>query len=188
MLSASELKLKSLIMIDGQPYQVVEVFFATPSARGASTMVRTKVRHLLNSTVQDKSFKTSEKFEEPDIEITTANFLYKDGEGYYFMDQASFETVAVPKSVVGDSARFLHEQLEVRIMKYNDSPASIELPAFVNLKVVEAEPGNVHAGSAGAGTKSAKLETGLVVRVPTHISEGEAVRVNTETGEFVGRA
>lgn len=188
MIGANELKRKAIIMVDGQPYQVLEVFFATPSARGASTMVRTKVKHLLNATVQDKTFKTSEKFEEADIETAPANFLYKQGQDYCFMDQASFEMLAIPESIVGESSRFLQEQLEVKIMKYKGSPASLELPTFVNLKVIEAEPGNVHAGSAGSGTKNAKLETGLVIRVPTHISEGDTVRINTETGEFIGRA
>ena len=188
MISASELKRKSLIMVDGQPYQVLEVFFATPSARGASTMVRARVRHLLNSAVQDKNFKTSEKFDEPDVEMAGANFLYKQGGDYFFMDQSTFEMVSIPESVVGDYAGFLHEQLEVRIMRYNGSPASLELPAFVNLKVAETEPSSQHAGSAGSGTKNAKMETGLVLRVPLHIAEGETVRVNTETGEFEGRA
>ncbi|MFH1655675.1 MAG: elongation factor P [Candidatus Omnitrophota bacterium] len=188
MLGANELKRKAIIMIDGQPYQVLEVFFATPSARGASTMVRAKVKHLLNSMVHDKTFKSSEKFDEPDIEIVLANFLYKQGEDYYFMDQVTFEMVAIPESMVAESSGFLHEQLEVKIMKYKNSPASLELPTFVNLKVAEAEPGNQRAGSAGAGTKNAKLETGRVLRVPQHISAGETVRVNTETGEFIGRA
>ncbi|MDD5291981.1 MAG: elongation factor P [Candidatus Omnitrophica bacterium] len=188
MIGANELKRNAIIMVNGQPYQVLEVFFATPSARGASTMVRTKIRHLLNATVQDKTFKTSEKFDEADIEIVLASFLYKEGQDYYFMDQTTFEIAAIPDSLVGESAGFLREQLEVKITKYNSSPVSLELPLYVNLKVVEAEPGNQHAGSAGAGTKSAVLETGRAIRVPTHISAGEIVRVNTETGEFIGRA
>jgi elongation factor P len=188
MLGANELKRKSIIMIEGQPYQVLEISFATPSARGASTMVRTKVKHLLNATVQDKTFKTSEKFDEADIEIVPANFIYKQGQDYCFMDQATFEIVAIPESVVGELAGFLHEQLEVKIMKYKNNPASIELPLYVNLKVSETEPGNQHVGSAGAGTKNAVLETGRAVRVPTHIAVGETVRINTETGEFFGRA
>jgi len=186
MIGANELKRRAIIMIEGQPYQVLDVFFASPSARGASTMVRTKVRHLLNATVHDKTFKTSEKFDEADIEIVQANFLYKDGKDYYFMEKASFETVAIPESIVGDLAGFLLEQQEVKIMKYNSAPASIELPTFVNLKVIETDPEVQTAGSTG--TKNAKLETGCVVRVPKHITTGETLRINTETGEFVGRA
>jgi elongation factor P len=186
MIGANELKRKAIIMIDGQPYQVLDVFFATPSARGASTMVRTRVKHLLNAAVQDKTFKTSEKFEEADIEIVLASFMYKDGKDYCFMEQATFETIVIPDSVVGESAGFLKEQQEVKILKYNGSPALLELPLYVNLKVAETEPGNQHAGSAG--TKNAVLETGCVVRVPQHISVGEIVRVSTETKEFIGRA
>ena len=173
-------------MIDGEPNQVLEVFFATPSARGASTMVRTKVRHLLNGAVHDKTFKTSQRFDEPDIEIAQANFLYQDGEGYHFMDQTTYEMLALPESMVGDSAGFLHEQLEVTIMKYNGAPASLELPLYVNLKITETEPVAQQGGSGG--TKNAVLETGRTVRVPRHISSGETVRVNTETGEVLGRA
>ncbi len=186
MIGANELKRRKIIMIDGQPYQVLDVFFAKPSARGASTMVRTKVRHLLNATVHDKNFKTSEKFDEADVEISIANFLYKESHEYHFLDQATFEMVAIPESMVGELAGFLLEQLEVKIMKYNDVPASLELPTFVNLKVTETEPDVQTAGSAG--TKNAVLETGCVVRVPRHIVVGETVRVNTETGEFIGRA
>lgn len=186
MIGANELKRKAIIMIDRQPYQVLEVSFATPSARGASTMVHAKVKHLLNATVHDKSFKTSEKFDEADIVIIQANFLYKENQDYYFMDQASFEMLSIPESMVGESAGFLHEQLGVTLMKYNGIPASLELPPFVNLKVIETEPEAQYGGSAG--TKNATLETGRVVRVPRHIAVGEILRVNTETGEVTGRA
>ena len=185
MLGANELKRGAMIMISGEPYQVADVFVAPPSARGASTMVRTKVRHLLSGAVQEKTFKTSEKFNQADVETVEANFLYKDGEGYHFMDQVTFEMAELLQSMVGDSAGFLHEQLTVKIMKYNGTPVSLELPQFVNLKIVQAEQVAQQAGSAG--TKNAVFETGLSVRVPKHISSGETVRVNTETGEVTGR-
>ena len=91
LIGANELKKKMLIEIDGQPYHVLDVFFATPTARGASTMVRTKLKNLLNGAVQEKSFRTSEKFPEPDVEIATVSFLYSDNEGFHFMDQATYE-------------------------------------------------------------------------------------------------
>jgi elongation factor P len=90
LIGANELKRKMLITVEGQPYTVVEVFFASPSARGASTMVRTKLRHLLTDSVQEKSFKTSEKFEEPDVALSPASFMYSDSEGYHFMDDESY--------------------------------------------------------------------------------------------------
>ena len=186
MIGANELKRKALIMVEGQPYQVVDVFFATPSARGASTMVRAKVRHLLTGAAHDKNFKTSEKFNEPDVSFAEANYLYKDGSDYYFMDQSVFEMVSIPEATVGDMAHFLHEQLGVKILKYQGSPAALELPLWVNLKVEETEPEGQYSGSAG--TKNATLETGLVVRVPRHIAVGESVRISTETGEFLSRA
>jgi elongation factor P len=151
LIGANELKRKMLITVDGQPYTVIEIFFASPSARGASTMVRTKLRHLITDAVLEKSFKTSEKFEEPDVVLTPASFLYSDGEGFHFMDEQSYEQ-------------------------------------FVELAVASTELGTRGDTGSGGATKPATLETGLQIRVPLFIKEGEVVRVSTQTGEFVSRA
>ncbi|MBU1088248.1 MAG: elongation factor P [Candidatus Omnitrophica bacterium] len=188
MLTANELKRKDMIIIDADPYQVIEVNISVPSARGASTMVKLKVKHLLNRSVQDKNFKAGEKFKEADVSQVEANYLYKDANGYCFMDQQTFEMLELPASLVEDYAWCLYEQLEVKIMLYNGAPVSIELPQYVNLKVAEAEHSAQLAGAAGGGTKNAVLETGKTVKVPQYISAGETVRVNTETGEVAGRA
>jgi elongation factor P len=188
LIGANELKRKMLITVDGQPYTVVEVFFASPSARGASTMVRTKLRHLLTDAVLEKSFKTSEKFEEPDVALTPASFLYSDGEGFHFMDEESFEQFPLSEDQIGDERFYLKENLSLQVRKYNGEPVSLELPATVDLVVTETEPGLRGDSASGGATKSATLETGLQVRVPLFIKEGEIVRVNTQTGEFVSRA
>ncbi len=188
MVTANELKRRSMIMIEGDPYQVMEVFVALPSARGASTLVRVKVRHLLNGMVQDKSFKASEKFNEADVGMADAHFLYKDGDTYYFMDQETFETLELSETKVGEAAGYLVEELAVKIMMYNGAPASLELPPFVNIKVSETDLPVQQGGSAGGGTKNATLVNGRVVKVPQYIAAGETVRVNTETGEVSGRA
>jgi elongation factor P len=188
LIGANELKRKMLITVDGQPFTVVDVFFATPSARGASTMVRTKLRHLLTDAVLEKSFKTSEKFEEPDVALTPASFLYSDGEGFHFMDEESYEQFSLSEDQLGDERFYLKENMSLQVRKYNGEPFSLELPATVDLTVTETEPGLRGDSASGGTTKSATLETGLQVRVPLFIKEGEVVRVNTETGEFVSRA
>lgn len=188
LIGANELKRKMLITVDGQPYTVVEVFFASPSARGASTMVRTKLRHLLTDAVLEKSFKTSEKFEEPDVALTPASFLYSDGEGFHFMDEESYEQFSLSEDQLGDERFYLKENMSLQVRKYNGEPVSLELPATVDLTVTETEPGLRGDSASGGTTKSATLETGLQARVPLFIKEGEVVRVNTQTGEFVSRA
>jgi elongation factor P len=188
LIGANELKKKMLIEVDGQPYTVMEVFFATPSARGASTMVRTKLRHLINDAVLEKSFKTSEKFREPDVALTPASYLYSDADGFYFMDESSFEQFALTAEQLGDDRLYLKEGISLQVRKYNDVPISMQLPPFVELAVVSTELGVRGDTASGGSTKPASLETGLQVRVPLFIKEGEVVRVSTQTGEFVGRA
>jgi elongation factor P len=188
LIGANELKRKMLIEVEGQPYTVMEVFFASPTARGAATMVRTRLRHLLTGTVQEKSFKASEKFPEPDAELVPASFLYADGNGYHFMDESTYEQFTFTEKSLGDDRGYLKEGVELQILKYNGAPVALQLPQFVELLVASTEPGMRGDTAAGGATKQAILETGLNVRVPLFIKEGETVRVNTQTGEVAGRA
>ena len=188
LIGANELKRKMLITVEGQPYTVVEVTFASPSARGASTMVRTKLRHLLTDAVQEKSFKTSEKFEEPDVALSPASFLYSDGDGYHFMDDESYEQFALTEEQLGDDRLYLKDGISLQVRKYNGDPIALQLPPHVDLTVTDAEPGVRGDSASGGTTKAATLETGLVVRVPLFIKDGELIRINTQTGEFVSRA
>ncbi|MDX2033215.1 MAG: elongation factor P [Blastocatellia bacterium] len=188
LIGANELKRKMMIKVDGQPYTVVEVFFASPSARGASTMVRTKMRSLLTDAVLERSFKTSEKFEEPDVALSPATFLYADGEGFHFMDDESYEQFALSEEQLGEDRLYLKENVSLQVWKYNGDPVSMELPTTVDLTVAETEPALRGDSASGGTTKAATLETGLVVRVPLFIKEGEVIRINTQTGEFISRA
>jgi elongation factor P len=185
---ANELKRKMLIMVDGQPYTVLEVFFASPTARGAATMVRTKLRHLLTGSVQEKSFKATEKFAEPDAEHVPASFLYADSDGCHFMDEATYDQFTLSSDQIGEERAYLKEGLTLQVLKYNGEPVSLQLPQFVELAVASTEPGVRGDTASGGGSKVATLETGLEVRVPLFIKEGESVRVDTRTGEVAGRA
>jgi elongation factor P len=188
LIGANELKKKLLIEVDGQPFNVIDVFFATPTARGASTMVRTKLKNLLNGAVLEKTFRTSEKFPEPDVEIASVSFLYSDSDGFHFMDDASYEQFMLSAESVGDDSVYLKEGLNLQLFKYNGHPVSLELPQYVELTITYCEPGLRGDTAAGGATKAAKLQTGLEVKVPLFMKEGETVRVNTQTGEVAGRA
>jgi elongation factor P len=188
LIAANELKRKLMIAIDGQPFVVVDVFFASPTARGAATMVRTKVRHLLTGAVIEKSFRSSEKFEEPDVELAPASFLYSDVNGFHFMDEKSYEQFTFSAEALGDEAGYLKEGVSLEVLKYNGAPVSLQLPQFVDLSVASTELGLRGDTAAGGATKQATLETGLAVRVPLFIKEGEVIRVNTQTGQVLGRA
>ena len=176
LITANELKRKLLITVDGQPYVVLEVFFASPTARGAATMVRTRLRQLLTGAVLEKSFRSSEKFVEPDIELSPASFLYSDTHGFHFMDENSYEQFTFPADEIESDRAYLKEGV------------SLQLPQYVELLVTSVEPGTRGDTAAGGATKPATLETGLNVRVPLFIKEGETIRVNTQTGEVAGRA
>ncbi len=188
LIGANELKRKMLITVDGQPYAVMDVFFASPSARGASTMVRTKLRNLITDAVLEKSYKTSEKFQEPDVALTPVSFLYSDAEGFHFMDENSYEQFVLTAEQLGDERQYLKDGASLQVRKYNGSPIAVQLPAFVELAVAATGQGSRGDAGSGGATKPATLETGLQLRVPLFIREGEIVRVSTQTGEFVGRA
>ena len=187
LIDAIDVKRKMFFELDGVPYHCLDAEVNTPSARGAQTLVRLKMRNLLTRAVFDRSFKASDKFKEPDLEMVPASFLYNDADGFYFMDQETFETHTLPQEMVGDATDFLTEGLIVQLTKYNGNPIGLELPTFVELTVTYTEPGARDSG-AGSVTKSAKLETGVEIRVPLFIKEGERVKVATESREFAGRA
>ncbi|MDD5218335.1 MAG: elongation factor P [Candidatus Omnitrophica bacterium] len=188
MIGANELKRKMVISVEREPYMVLEVNVAAPSARGAQTMVKARLRHLLTGAVSDRSFKAGERFDEPDVEKVEASFLYRDDQGYCFMEESTYEQHYLDAEHVGEARPYLTEGLVVTVLKYNGAIASLQLPVYVNLKVTATDA--VRKGDAGSssGMKPATLETGLEVRVPPYIAEGEVVRVNTETGEVAGRA
>jgi elongation factor P len=187
-ITANELEKKLYILIDNAPYIVLDVKFSSPSARGASTMVRAKVRNLLNGLVQEKNVRATEKFDEADVEKVPAAFLYASGEEYNFMDNSTYEEFMLTKTKLGEQAFYLKDGMEMQALKFNGNVASLELPVVVELAVAETEPGVKGASASGRSTKKAKLETGLETLVPLYIEPGDKVRVNTESGEVTGRA
>jgi len=150
--------------------------------------VRIKMRNLLTRAVFDKTFKAGEKFKEPDLTQVDASFLYADAEGYHFMDQESFETLTLRAETLGDDRLLLVDNVMVQVQRYNGNPIGLQLPPHVELTVASTEPGVRGDTASGGVTKLATLETGLEIRVPLFVKEGERVKVHTETREFAGRA
>ena len=187
LIDAINVKRKMFFEFENAPYYCMESEVNTPSARGAQTMVRLKMRNLLTSAVFEKTFKASDKFKEPDLQIGPASYLYSDGDGSHFLDQETFETLTLSEDMVGNALDFLVDGSLIELHKYNGNPIGLELPAQVELTVAYAEPG-ARGNSSGDVTKVVRLETGLEIRVPLFIKEGEKVKVSTETREFAGRA
>jgi len=188
LIDAINVKRKTFFEFENAPYVCLESEVSTPSARGAQTLVRLKMRNLLTRAVFDKAFKASDKFKEPDLETVPVSYLYTDGDGSHFMDQESFETLTLAGEMVGDALDFLVEGAIIEMNKYNGNPIGLELPTHVDLEVTYTEPGVKGDTSSGTVTKPATLETGIEIRVPLFIKQGEKVRVSTETREFGGRA
>jgi elongation factor P len=188
LIDAIDVKRKMFFELDNTPYLCLDAEVATPTARGAQTLVRLKMRNLLTRAVFDKTFKASDRFKEPDLDMVEASYLYGDGSGFHFMDQKSFETVTLSGEMMGDAVDFVVEGAIVQLHKYNGNPIGLQLPPHVELKVTYTEPGARGDTASGSVTKPAKLETGIEVRVPLFIKEGETIKVSTETREFAGRA
>jgi elongation factor P len=188
LIEAIDIKRKMFFEYENAPFHCLDVEVSKPTARGGQTLVRIKMRNLLTHAVFDKTFKAGEKFKEPDLVIEPATYLYADTDGFHFMDQRTFETIAIPRSTLGDEGLLLPENLEVQIQKFNGGPIGVQLPPIVELTVTRAEPGVRGDTASGGVTKPATLETGLEIRVPLFIKEGEKVKVHTETREFAGRA
>jgi elongation factor P len=188
LIEAIVIKKKMFFQFEDAPYVCLDAVVSTPTARGGQTLVRLKMRNLITRAVFDKTFKAGDKLKEPDLAQVTATYLYGDGDGYHFMDQESFETLTLSADQLGESRQLLVENAVVEINKFNGNPIDIQLPAHVELTVTHTEPGHRGDTSSGGVTKPATLETGLEIRVPLFIKEGERVKVHTETLEFAGRA
>jgi|SRR5579863_641559 len=187
LIDAIDVKRRTLFEIDNTPFSCLEAEVNTPTARGGQTLVRLKIRNLLTNAVFERTFKAGEKFKEPDLQMVPASYLYSDSSGSHFLDQESFETLTLDEGVIGNALDFLTEGSLIELLKYNGNPIGLELPMFVELKVAATEPG-IKGDSSSGSVKPATLETGLEIRVPLFIKEGEKVKVSTETRTFAGRA
>jgi len=188
LIDAIDIKRKMFFEFENTPFHCLDAEVNTPTARGGQTLVRLKMRNLLTHAVFDKTFKAGDKFKEPDLQIGPASYLYSDKEGSHFLDQETYETLTLNEDMIGDALSFLVEGAVIQLHKFNGNPIGLELPLQVELQVTYAEPGARGDSSSGSVTKTVKLETGLEIRVPLFIKEGEKVKVSTETREFAGRA
>jgi elongation factor P len=188
LIEAINVKRKMFFEFENAPFRCLDSDISTPTARGGQTLVRLKMRNMITQAVFDKTFKADDKFKEPDLQTVEATYLYSDADGAYFLDQESFETLSLSNAMVGDALSFLLEGTLIQIDQYNGNPIGLELPVQVELTVSYTEPAVRGDTASGGVTKAAKLETGLEIRVPTFIKEGEKIKINTETREFAGRA
>ena len=188
LIEAINVKRKMVFELENTPYACLDAEVNTPTARGGQTLVRLKMRNLLTSAVFEKTFKAQDKFKEPDLVYVDVSYLYTDGDGSHFLDQESFETLTLNESMVGDGLDFLIEGTLLQLRKFNGNPIGLQLPIFVELDVAETEPSVKGDSSSGSVTKVAKLETGMEIRVPLFVKQGEKIKVATETREFAGRA
>jgi elongation factor P len=188
LIDAIDIKRKMFFEFEGAPFYCLEAEISTPTARGGQTLVRLKMRNMLTRAVFDKTFKASDKFKEPDLQTVGASYLYSDGDASYFLDQESFETHALSEEIMGNALDFLVEGTVIQLDKYNGNPIGLRLPAQVELTVTYTEPGVRGDTASGSVTKPARLDTGVEIRVPFFIKEGEKIKVSTETREFAGRA
>lgn len=183
--SITDLRVGRVVSHEGDPYVVIWNNFMRTAQR--KPVMRTKLRNLKTGRVMEKTFTAGESFELAEIDKANAQYIYKDPTNAYFMDSENFEQFPISLAVLGDQILFLKEGEETIITRYEGNPIGVELPPKVALKVIETSPG-VRGDTAQGGTKPAKLETGVTVQVPLFINEGDSVRVNTESHEYVERA
>jgi elongation factor P len=188
LIEAIAVKRKMFFEHEGAPFLCLDVEVSTPTARGGQTLVRLKMRNLVTRAVFDRTFKAGDKFREPDFVVEPASYLYADADSLHFMDQQTYDSFTLSPDQVGDDRLLLAENASVQVQKFNGRPIGLQFPPIVELTVTQTEPGVRGDTASGGVTKAATLETGLEIRVPLFIKEGEKVKVHTETREFAGRA
>ena len=184
MYSTSDFKNGLKIEFKNEPYTIVEFQHVKPGKGGA--FVRTKLKNLLTGAVVDKTFRAGEKIPEANVIEKEMEYLYKDGDKYYFMDLETFEQISILKEQVASESAFLKENLKVKVLFFKGKPVTLDLPKFVEIGIKKTEPG-VKGNTATTVTKQAELETGAVIQVPLFINEGDVVKIDTRTGKYVER-
>lgn len=184
MISAGDFKNGITFELDGSIYQVVEFQHVKPG-KGAA-FVRTKLKNIITGGVIERSFRPTEKFETAHIDRKEMSYSYSDGDLFYFMDQETFEMMPLGKDQLGDALKFVKENMTVKVLSHKGNVFGVEPPTFVDLEVVETEPG-VRGDTATNVTKSATVETGAVVYVPLFVNQGDRIRIDTRTGEYMER-
>ncbi len=184
MISTADFRSGARLLLEGQPFYIVEFQHVKPGKGGA--FVRTKLKSLMTGNVLDRTFRSGERFEEPDLEERDLQFLYASDDTYTFMDTETFEQFSYEKKQLGENADLLKENMVSKILIYEHRPIGVELPIFIELKVVDTEPG-FRGDTASGGNKPAVLETGAVVKVPLYLEVGEIIKIDTRTREYVER-
>ncbi len=184
MYSTTDFRRGLKIEIDGTPFEIVDFQHFKPGKGGA--MVRTKLRNILNGRIVDNTFRSGEKVNRPDLETRDMQFLYHEGDELVFMDMTSYEQIQMKAEATDGKAGFLKDGQECRVLLYNGSPLDIDIPVSLVLEVVQTEPG-AKGDTVSNVTKPATLETGLVIQVPLFVNEGNKVKVDTRTKEYLGR-
>jgi elongation factor P len=182
--STAQFRKNLKIEIDGEPFTIVDFQHVKPGKGGA--FVRTKMKSLITGNVLDKTFRSGEKVDVPDLEEKKMSFLYQDESGYCFMDTQSYEQMTLTEAQIEDALGYLKENVEVEVLLHNGKAIGIELPMFLNLEIVETDPG-LKGNTASGGSKPARLETGATIQVPLFVCTGEVVKVDTRTGNYIER-
>lgn len=185
MLNFNEIKTGKVIKLNNDPYIILKTDHHKMGRGGA--VLKVKCRNLISSSVLERTFQGAEKAESAETETKKANFLYKDKDSAYFMDNESFEQFSLDIESIGDQDRFLKDETDVDVLYFENKAVSISLPVKMNFKVITAPPG-VKGNSAGNVNKTVEIETGASISVPMFINEGDIIKINTETGEYVERA
>jgi len=185
MISAGDFRNGVTFELDGQVFQIVEFQHVKPG-KGAA-FVRTKLKNIITGATVERTFNPSDKMENAHIERKDMQFMYNDGDLYYFMDTETYDQIPLNSQTVGDTLRFVKEEVVVKVLSFKNNVFGIEPPFFVELKVTETEPG-FRGDTATGATKPATVETGAIVKVPLFINEGELIRIDTRTGEYMERA
>lgn len=184
MVTAGEFRNGMTIELEGNVYQVIEFQHVKPG-KGAA-FVRTKLKNIVNGGIVEKSFRPTEKFEQAHIDRSDKQYLYNDGDLYYFMDVETYDQVALSKEAIGDSLKFVKENDMVKMCAHNGEIFAVDPPLFVELEVTETEPG-FKGDTAQGATKPATVETGAVVNVPLFVDVGDKIKIDTRTGEYLSR-
>ena len=188
MVPAKDFKRRMVVEIDGAPHMIEQIQVQTPSARGAATLYKIKARNLKTKARVEKSYRGTDGLNEASFERRPVQYLYRDGDEFHFMDSADFSQFAFTADDLRDQVSYMTENMEgIQALVVDDEVIAIELPDTVELPIVESAPG-VRGNSATGRTKPATLSTGHIVQVPEHLDQGVVVRVDTRTGEYLGRA
>lgn len=185
MISTSDFKKGIKILLDQEPYQVIDFLHVKPGKGGA--FVRTKMKNLITGLIREETFRSGEKFDDPHIEYRDMQYLYNDGDLYHFLDHSSYDQIALNKSQLESVLHFLKEQDMYNVMYFSDRPIAVNPPLFVELTVVETPPGVKGDTAQGGGTKPATMDTGLVLQVPLFVQEGDVLKIDTRDGKYIER-